>query len=406
MENKKIEKPHLILNFDINQTIILGDQSKNLDLESGVKSCIVDYAWGIYNKSLKKWTLTENYLSYKRPKQNLENYNYYMDQIYPLKTEKEIPDNEERYKKNNEIKKYKENLFQEFLDKDKPGEKLYYIYLDIIKKLKISDNIMKKINQENSKYPPFYKQLYKNGYIFIFPSLFRLMIELQNANRAFTIIFRTFGNDFDNVIKEYNSFCEGNHPIFSGERGNEKYPKKYFNGTNNSNDYRIKENNIGIFYRFDEKINNICLVLGTLQRINVKNFDELFSFYEEQMNKKKINIIKGGKKIYEYMINSSSVDKINSFCINDHYETWFKYDKKSICGKPMLIDPENKNVEIFFFDDNITNSDKSIVDCRNINTGDIIESKDIKEKYLLTTDTLKAAEDENYYLNFIKQAEK
>ena len=76
MERKKNEKPHLILNFDINQTIILGDQSKNLDFESGVKSCIVDYAWGIYDKSLKKRTLTENYLSHKRPKQNLENYNY------------------------------------------------------------------------------------------------------------------------------------------------------------------------------------------------------------------------------------------------------------------------------------------------------------------------------------------
>lgn len=404
MENTN--KPHLILNFDINQTIILGDQSKNLDCESGVKSCIVDYAWGIYNKSLKKWILTENYLSFKRPKQNLVNYNYYIDQMYPLKTEEEIPNNEERYKKNNEIKRYKESLFLEFLDKDKPGEKLYTIYQDIIKKLKVSDDVMKEVNQEKSKYSPFYKELYKNGYIFIFPSLFRLMIELQNANRVFTIIFRSFGHDFDKVIKEYNSFCEGDHPIFSGELGNEKYPKKFFNGTHNSKDYRIKENNIGVFYRFDEKINNICLVLGTLQRINVKNCDELFSFYEEQMNKKKINIIKGGKNIYEYMINPSSVEEINSFCINDHYETWFKYDKNSICGKPMFIDPDNKNVETFFFDDNITNSDKSIVDYRNVNTGNMIESKDIKNKYLLTTDTLKAAEDENYYLNFIEQAEK
>lgn len=401
MKNKK---PHLILNFDINQTIIFGDQSKNFDFELGVKSCIVDYAWGIYNKSLKKWTLTENYLSYKRPKKNLENYNYYIDQLYPLKTEKELPDNEERYKKNNEIKRYKENLFLEFLDKDKPGEKLNNIYQDIIKKLKISDNIMKKINQNNSKYSPFYKELYKNGYIFIFPSLFRLMIELRNDNREFTIIFRTFGHDFYNVIKEYNSFCEGEHPIFEGEE-NEKYPRKYFNGTHNSKDYRIKENNIGIFYRFDEKINNLCLVLGTLQRTNVKNIDELFSFYKEQINKKKISIIKGGKKIYEYMIKSSSDKKINSFCINDHYETWFKYDKSSICGKPMLINLDNKDVEIFFFDDNITNNDKSIVDCRNVKTGDIINYKEIKDKYLLPTDILKAAEDEYYYINFIKQAE-
>ena len=129
---------------------------------------MVDYPWGILDESLKKWTLTENYLSHKKPKSNLVNYYYYMKKMYPMKTEEEIPDREERYKKNKKIKKIKDSLFLEFLDKDKPGEKLYNIYLEILKKLKIPDNIMKEINEDNSKYPSFYKDLFKNGYIYFF----------------------------------------------------------------------------------------------------------------------------------------------------------------------------------------------------------------------------------------------
>ena len=352
--------------------------------------------------------MTEDYLSFKRPRKDLENYYYYLNQVYPLKAEKEIPDKEERYRKNNEIKKYRENLFLQFLDKDKPGEKLYNKYQEYIKKLKIPDNILKEINKENSEYPPFFRDLYKNGYIFVFPSLFRLMIELEEKKREFILIFRTFGNDFDNVIKEYNSFCEGNHPIFLKEIGNQKQIKKYFDGTHNSKDYRIKESNFGVVYRFDESIKNIILVFGTLQRLRIKNEDELFSFYEKQKIKNNIKIIKGGKNIYEFIKNFSSFSKKNSFFINDHYEIWFKHDKNKSYGKPMFIDPENKNIETFFFDDNIMNNSdsKSIVDCRNVNTGNIIESEDIIEKYLIATDPLKAAEDEFYFLNLIDKVEK
>jgi hypothetical protein len=86
--------------------------------------------------------------------------------------------------------------------------------------------------------------------------------------------------------------------------------------------------------------------------------------------------------------------------------TWYKYDKKSTCGKPMFIDSKNKNIEVFFFDDNITKDDFSIVDCRDIDTGKSIEDKMIKEKYLIDVDTLKASEDEYYFIDKIKQAEK
>ena len=403
MEKKEVKEnnlPHLILNFDINKTLILKDKTKNYDFEKCVKSCIVDYAWGTFNESTKEWTLTENYFSFKKPKPELINYYDYMKIIHKGKTAKEIPDIKERYKKNQEIKRTKEKLFQLFLDEGQPGEKLKNLYEDYLKRVKISKNIMDVINKENSIYPSFFKDLYENDYIFLFPSLFRTMIELKSQNRIFTIIFRTFGYDFEEVIKEFNAFCEGKHPLFIEQ-------EIRFNGENGSKDYRIKEHCIGVFYRFNDNIDNIYLVLGCLQRIHdIKTPEELYLKFNNKIKSGEVNIIKGGKEIFKFINDNSSKGKINSFCINDHYETWFGNAKRQTFGKPMLIDTTNKDVEVFFFDDNITQDELSIVDCRDINTGTTVKDKNIKEKYLIKVDTLKAAEDKNYFLNIIKKAEK
>ena len=399
-ENKKDNLPHLVLNFDINKTVILKDKTKNYDFERCVKSCIVDYAWGTFNESTKEWTLTENYFSYKKPRPELMNYYKYIKIMHKTKTEEEIPDREERFKKNQEIKAIKDRLSLEFMNKGQPGEKLKDLYNDYLKKVKIPKDIMNEINKENSIYSSFYKDLYENDFIFLFPSLFRTMLELQSQNRIFTIIFRTFGLDFNEVSKEFNDFCEGKHPLFKNSKIN-------FDGENGSKDYRIKEKNIGIIYRFDEDINNIYLVLGCLRRnFEIKTPDGLISFYNDRIKKGEVNIIKGGKEIFEFINKNSTEGKINSLCINDHYDTWYRFDKKSTCGKPMLIDPNNKDIEVFFFDDHITLNDENIVDCRDINTGKSIEDKTIKDKYLIRVDTLKAAEDENYFLDLIKRAEK
>ncbi len=399
-ENKENNLPHLVLNFDINKTVILKDKTKNYDFERCVKSCIVDYAWGTFNESTKEWTLTENYFSYKKPRPELMNYYKYIKIMNKTKTEEEIPDREERFKKNQEIKATKDRLSLEFMNKGQPGEKLKDLYNDYLKKVKIPKDIMNEINKENSIYPSFYKDLYENDFIFLFPSLFRTMIELKSQNRIFTIIFRTFGLDFNEVSKEFNDFCEGKHPLFKNSKIN-------FDGENGSKDYRIKEKNIGIIYRFDEDINNIYLVLGCLRRnFEIKTPDGLISFYNDRIKKGEVNIIKGGKEIFEFINKNSTEGKINSLCINDHYDTWYRFDKKSTCGKPMLIDPNNKDIEVFFFDDHITLNDENIVDCRDINTGKSIEDKTIKDKYLIRVDTLKAAEDENYFLDLIKRAEK
>ena len=58
-----------------------------------------------------------------------------------------------------------------------------------------------------------------------------------------------------------------------------------------------------------------------------------------------------------------------------------------------------------FFDDNITEDEHSIVDCRNIVTGDTMLIEDIWNKFIVKADSIKAGTDINYYYDCIERAE-
>ena len=54
----------------------------------------------------------------------------------------------------------------------------------------------------------------------------------------------------------------------------------------------------GVFYRFNDNINNIYLVLGCLQRIHdIKTPEELYLKFNNKIKSGEVNIIKGGKEI-------------------------------------------------------------------------------------------------------------
>ena len=92
-------------------------------------------------------------------------------------------------------------------------------------------------------------------------------------------------------------------------------------------------------------------------------------------------------------------------CINDDYDTYYKYDQKSIWGKPLFIDQEKKNYDSFF----------SMIILKKMKILLLILEMLLLEKllnlknlliYIIKTDPLKAIEDEYYFLNKIDEAEK
>lgn len=389
--NDNNKDPILIINMDINRTIIFKDKAKGSSLESSIKLSITQEVWGTIDKKTNKWILYNDKISLEPPNDDPELITYfdYLKKNNKTKTSKEIPDNNERAIINLKIKKEWEKMCDKFFDRGQPGESLYPKYISILNKQKISDNI---INTDEFKK---FKDIYENNFKFIFPSLFNLMIELQKSGRIFTIIFRTFGQDFSDLYLEFNSFCEGKHPL---------YKNIYFDGSHNSFDHRIIKETTGSFHRLlNDCISNIFFVIGDYEHPYINTPEDLYKYYDGKIDKDKI--IQGGENIFKYINGFSNNKKNNSFFISDDFSAWFKHDRKKEYGKPIFFDPDNKKYHFIFFDDNIESKPTSIVDCKNISNGKTLENKDIIGKYLIKVDPVEAAVNDNYFINKIKEAE-
>jgi hypothetical protein len=63
------------------------------------------------------------------------------------------------------------------------------------------------------------QELFGEGFHNLIPSFFRTLMYLKKIKKEFAITFRSFGEDLPNTIYEFNLFCNGEHPCYSG-RGN------------------------------------------------------------------------------------------------------------------------------------------------------------------------------------------
>ena len=398
--NFVIELPKLILYFDINKTLIFGDRAKNQPFESSVLSLVCENAWGTVNPKTKKWTLASKELSFECPKEGLVNYSQYLKMVYPKKNDIDEPDMQKRVKTNKENKIARESEMDKFVDTGKPGEQLKEVFADILNKLKVPQYVMDRV--EKGEVSEFFQKLYKNGYVFIFLSLYFTMIKLQQEGRDFAIIFRSFGDDSEVVSQEFNAFCQGLHPIFDGS--NPSFPKVYFDGTHGSKNYMITKDNLGLFYRYSIDLSHISFVRGVHKRLKEKPFD-LLNEYKQQIESKEVEVINGGKNIYSFIQKNIFTGKYNSFIMGDDYDIWSKNCERTEYSKVLLNDPYNYQVHQFFFDDNITENNHSIVDCRNVVTEETMDRNFIKGKYILKADAIAAGIDPNYFYDRIKEAE-
>ena len=90
--------PILIINMDINRTIIFKDKAKGSSLESSIKLSITQEVWGTIDKKTNKWILYNDKISLEPPNDDPELITYfdYLKKNNKTKTPKEIPDNNER----------------------------------------------------------------------------------------------------------------------------------------------------------------------------------------------------------------------------------------------------------------------------------------------------------------------
>ena len=78
--------------------------------------------------------------------------------------------------------------------------------------------------------------MFGEGTYHLIPSFWRTLIYLKKQRREFSVCFRTFGQDLPLVTWEFNQFCIGNHPCFSGRNST---PLIKFDGSKATKDLRI-----------------------------------------------------------------------------------------------------------------------------------------------------------------------
>jgi len=61
--------------------------------------------------------------------------------------------------------------------------------------------------------------MFGEGKYFLVPSFFRTLIYLKKSKKEFAIVFRAYGNEINNIVFEFNKFCNGEHPCYSGRGG-------------------------------------------------------------------------------------------------------------------------------------------------------------------------------------------
>ena len=107
ISNNKRQEPILIINIDINRTIIFQDKGKGNSVEMSIKLSMTQEIWGRINKETNEWILSNDKLSIDRPDNNPDLITYfdYLKKMNKTKTKEEIKDDSERSKINLKIKK-------------------------------------------------------------------------------------------------------------------------------------------------------------------------------------------------------------------------------------------------------------------------------------------------------------
>lgn len=354
-QQNQIKKPRLILHFDINETILIGDEAGGdtvddclnkiiskcafVKIPSDVTSCkstseIVPVQWWD-----GKYIQDERMCNEQRPTPNPP----------PLYTGWEWPKHTCPYYRTSFKKRAKQ-----FTMPNQDGEIYHPLYEHLklqiptyemtseISYAMVSNNDERKSGLPSSH--PFFRMI---------PSFFHTLVKLQEEGRDYTLVLRTFGSDLEDIALAVSDFARGKHPLFPNfyEPKLVLDEKNLFKGRWRRNSDSCIDDNDNI--NTDSPVSSV--------------FDLLpWKYDENDSNNASIKAIASGDEQVMNMIEQSNV-----IGINDDYHYWDQNNNAPETAKPVWIhDTEScengrKNYHHIFFDDNIHNdANDSIVAVR------------------------------------------
>lgn len=355
-------KPHLVLHFDVNKTIIISDPVSGMTTDKMVNSLLSEVAWGTLVAG--SWqidtTLPDNptteeprdSVCYPRPDYTHLTFSDYVEHVQKL------PRAERKAAKGS------------FTELGEPGETLRVAHYDrLMAALRPPPKAVEAITKPEVCVPA----ALQSGDYFLLPSFLALLGHLDQAfaQSEFTLVFRTFGIDLPEVAEELNLFYAGRHPYhpFFGVR----------------RDLRLPEAS-GCFQRSAGGACSLAHVDGKSRLVRViAGFGEIFSHIESR-------------------------DSPNVLGLQDCYPWWAAQGESDDSGKLTAADMSllgwrtRKDGDVsgkfhhIFFDDNIERDRAHIVDCRDRATGEPVAFDVALDKFIVKSEPLHAITDREYFI--------
>lgn len=122
---------------------------------------------------------------------------------------------------------------------------------------------------------------------------------MKKQKREFAIVFRPFGTDPKNVLREFNKFCAGEHPAYSGRNNT---PIVKFDGSKGNKNFILLEKQCAVLYRKQNQ-----LAMGTLKRTDKENIED---GYEKEIEEELVRIF-NGSEIYIKIMESLKEVKVH-----------------------------------------------------------------------------------------------
>ena len=251
------------------------------------------------------------------------------------------------------------------------------------------------------------------------PSFFSTLVKLQEEKREYTLCLRTMGSDLDDIVSALNDFANGKHPLFP----NFQEPKLILHKDE-------------IYKGRWRKVNDNCTPTRTPTRTctsnsinsassesNIENCDSYESFVFDLFPSKCENPDDDGKLTDPIASGDDAVLNVietSSVCgIQDDYNHWNNYKYAPWAGKPLWINSLHNNINKqqnrytyhVFFDDNIHNDENdSIVAVRDFVDGKWVSlsgAQTIQQQgvHLFRVPTVEAILDDNWFHRQISKVE-
>eukprot|EP00928_Gymnodinium_smaydae_P065710 TRINITY_DN48804_c0_g1_i1.p1 TRINITY_DN48804_c0_g1~~TRINITY_DN48804_c0_g1_i1.p1 ORF type:complete len:417 (-),score=90.82 TRINITY_DN48804_c0_g1_i1:36-1223(-) len=226
------------------------------------------------------------------------------------------------------------------------------------------------------------------------PAFFHALRELLKAGRNVTVVIRTFGTDLPDVAAALRAFAEGRHPDFPAMSDNDELSRFFVSDGNalwglRRLDRRELQGPIAL-RRYTENLSaeGFGADLGAVDGLT----------FEEDVEEAAIATLFRSKR---------------ALGIRDDYHFWRGQGYKPQAGKPLWVTVGDSSVHHIFFDDNIHNKvDDSIVAIRARRTpdgefrsvsGDV--TRQLEGVLLVKAQPTEAIRDRDYFLRKIRDCE-